>query len=83
MISPERFLCAARILQIGMRHSPFRAGSDAMRAIGAGGEQQAMKSALIRPIAILAVAGMAMLAFAQQKKPAAFYTEEALPMFVY
>ena len=32
-----------------------------------------MKSALIRPIAILAVAGMAMLAFAQQKKPAAFY----------
>ena len=44
-----------------------------MRAIGAGGEQQAMKSALIRPIAILAVAGMAMLAFAQQKKPAAFY----------
>ena len=44
-----------------------------MRAIGAGGEQQAMKSALIRPIAILAVVGMAMLAFAQQKKPAAFY----------
>ena len=54
-----------------------------MQAIGAGGEQQAMKSALIRPIAILAVVGMAMLAFAQQKKPAAFYTEEALPMFVY
>lgn len=44
-----------------------------MRAKGAGGEQQAMKSAIIRPIAILAVVGMAMLAFAQQKKPAAFY----------